>query len=40
MEVVRDGFCFRNEQWLHAFRFHGDHVVLILQDTLDGQKPL
>ena len=38
VEIVRDGFGFRDEQRQHAFGFDGDDVVLILQDAFDGEK--
>jgi hypothetical protein len=35
VEIVGDGFCASDEQGQHAFSFHGDHIVLILQDPFD-----
>ena len=40
MEVVRTGFCFGDEERLHAFGADRDHVVLILQDAFDGKESL
>ena len=40
MKVVRVGFGFRNEQGQNAFGFDGDDVVLILQNTFDGEEAL
>jgi hypothetical protein len=39
VEVVRNSFGFRNKKRKYAFGFHRDHIVLILQDAFDGQKP-
>ena len=40
MEIVRNGFGFCDEEWLHTFGADGDHVVLILQDAFDGEEAL
>ncbi len=40
VEIVRGSFGLRNKQGLHTFGFHGDHIVLILQDAFDGQEAL
>src|SRR6266576_3228035 len=40
VEIVRNGFGFCDEEWLHTFGADGDHVVLILQDAFDGEEAL
>src|SRR5258708_28261880 len=38
VKIVRAGFGLGDEQRQHAFGFYRDHIVLILQDTFDGEE--
>src|SRR5437016_6168757 len=36
---MRAGCGLSHRKWEHTLSFHGNHVVLILQDAFDHQKP-
>ena len=40
VKIVRNGFRFREKKRMKLMHFHGNHVLLILQNALNQQKLL